>query len=110
MKILNLFGLCRISERDQFKVIKDEFDSLKREVKQLRAKQFRIGDKVYVDLEGFDYNTPYYLRESYNAGSCWYITKRENESYTQSLRYAVNLDEISHETPRSCKYCNQLMP
>lgn len=79
------------------------------EAEERHEKQFRVGDIVYVNDNNHDYNTPYFLRESYNGEECWYVTRTEDGIYDKSLHFAVMTRDISHEAPKVCRYCNQLI-
>ena len=73
----------------------------------LYRKQFREGDKVYVNDGKRDPLTPMYLRKEYNGNSNYYITSTFDGRIHESLDCAVNVSEISHEKPNCCQACNQ---
>lgn len=107
---MSFLGLCKLSE------LKDSIDNAKRLeskyehiINKLHKKQFRVGDIVYINDNNHDYNTPYFLRESYNDRECWYVTRTENGIYDKSLHFAVMTRDISHEAPKVCRCCNQLI-
>lgn len=73
----------------------------------LYRKQFREGDKVYINDGRRDPLTPYYLRKKYNGDHYYYITKGEDDRIRESVDYAVNVSAISHDKPSCCKACGQ---
>lgn len=72
----------------------------------LYRKQFREGDKVYINDGKRDPLKPFYLRMAYNGNSCYYITSGEDDRIHENMDCAISVSEISHKKPECCKACN----
>jgi hypothetical protein len=89
------------------KKLKARIQELESENARLYRKQFREGDKVYVNDGKRNPLTPFYLRKKYNGNHNYYITNGENDLIRESVDYAVNVSDISHEKPKCCKACGK---
>jgi hypothetical protein len=74
----------------------------------LYRKQFREGDKVYINDGKRNPLIPVYLRKAYNGNSCYYITNGKDDRIRESMDCAVNVSEISHGKPSCCNACGNL--
>jgi hypothetical protein len=73
----------------------------------LYRKQFREGDKVYINDGIRNPLQPVYLRKKYNGNHNYYITSGKDDRIHESMDNAVNVNDISHEKPTCCKACNK---
>lgn len=73
----------------------------------LYRKQFREGDKVYINDGTRNPLTPFYLRKAYNGNRCYYITSGKDERIHESMSCAVSVEDISLTKPECCKCCGQ---
>lgn len=82
-----------------------EISKLIKENKYQKRQIFREGDLVYIDHKNFNPITQYYLLESYNGGSCWYVSKNQNDTNRRELVNGVGVENISFEKPKVCHSC-----
>jgi hypothetical protein len=88
--------------------LRKEIIELKQKVSELYKLQFREGDLVYVNDGHNDPRTPVYLISSYNNGNCYYTSKIK-DCKSKYLGTEVHVKHISHDPPKTCSCCQQLL-
>lgn len=76
------------------------------EILKNRVHLFRQGDPVYITSKKFNQITKYYLLESYNGGTCWYISQ-DPKSKQRSVSNGIHIDYIQFDKIEICQYCQQ---
>jgi hypothetical protein len=94
--------------KDRLIVLEEEVATLRAENNLLYHKTFRVGDPIYVNDGKRPLDTIFYLRESFNNSTAYYITAMMKGRYETHLSYAVSVRDISHEKPDKCKCCGKL--
>ena len=97
----SLFG------RKLTKIMAERITELEQLNASLYRKQFREGDKIYINDGRRNPLTPFYLRKQYNGNQNYYITNGEDDRIRESVDCGVNVSEISHNRPECCKACNK---
>ena len=96
---MNIFGFIK----DYKKIA----ENLQRKNEGLRRLTFRSGDIVFINDGKRDPQKPYYLLHSNGAYlAMWYVSDQKDG---RECRDPVSAYDISHEAPKSCKCCGQLL-
>ena len=95
--------------RKRIRELESRIEQLEYRNFELYKKQFREGDKVYIDNEYHSNQKPVYLKKSYNGGECYYFTKHEDDTVIERMNYAIHINKCSFEKPKVCDCCNQII-
>lgn len=90
--------------------INQKIEELNRKIEELHKKQFRVGDKVYInDVERSSPIGPVYLRVSYNNGSCYYTSEESDGEVLEYAQFGFHVSEMSHTPPEKCPCCGKVL-
>lgn len=92
--IIKLFGGYTKKEYDSIPVVD-------------RKHLFRKGDVVYINKRGYNPSKPFFLLESYNGSTCWYVSQSVNDTTRRWIENGVHIDQMTHDKIPTCPCCNQ---
>jgi hypothetical protein len=88
--------------------IKADFDNeLSIAINNERRHLFRKGDLVFINHNLYDPRVKYFLLESYNGGTCWYVSRDSNSKERRELSNGVHIKDLTFDEIQTCRCCGK---